>query len=394
MPYNVNMNIDTLLVTIINQHYDELLKTIPPRDIRVLTSLSKSITNIHYITEKQGALLLKVVNDHIDQFKNFNSDIDAFIVNPIWSQPFRIVDDSRKMFIINTDSNPEIKIEFSYSTHLKSVLGNLKIYYRVVDPHKVYVADLTETHIKELVGELSKHNFEIEPRLQEYYDIITSWKYSEIRDQFLISTIQYPGFKKELSNDLGLDTPLTNTIISDRSIKYQYFTNKTANPATLTEVIANRDNSRIWIDSASNSLDSVIKSLIELNRMPMMVIFEINDNKKTAEHLKELSHALTANNITDDIGIYFRVSNENGKSEFNQLIADNKYNCQLNNTTKVVGVQNGKIPKFLLTNDWTPMSIISIGCSLKHNKTSVYSNRCDLVIAYTDKEPIIETRHL
>ena len=39
------------------------------------------------------------------------------------------------------------------------------------------------------------------------------------------------------------------------------------------------------------------------------------------------------------------------------------------------------------------MSVISIGNPLRHSKTAVYANCCDLIIAYTDNEPIIESRN-
>jgi hypothetical protein len=58
-----------------------------------------------------------------------------------------------------------------------------------------------------------------------------------------------------------------------------------------------------------------------------------------------------------------------------------------------VGIQNGKIPKFLVKNEWKPMCVIGIGTPLRNSKTAVYSNNCDLIISYTDKEPIVETRH-
>jgi hypothetical protein len=80
--------------------------------------------------------------------------------------------------------------------------------------------------------------------------------------------------------------------------------------------------------------------------------------------------------------------------EFNKFIADKQYNAQLDQSTKIVGVQNGKIPKFFLKNDWKPMSVISIGSSLKQTKTAVYANCCDLIISYSDSQPIIETRTL
>ena len=118
------------------------------------------------------------------------------------------------------------------------------------------------------------------------------------------------------------------------------------------------------------------------------------DSKRCTTELNMLISALESNNIKNDIGIYFRVSNEKGKNEFNQIIADKNYNCQLDTTTKIVGVQNGKVPKFFIHSSWTPMSVISLCGSLKNNKTAVYSNCCDLVITYSATPPLIESKAL
>ena len=40
------------------------------------------------------------------------------------------------------------------------------------------------------------------------------------------------------------------------------------------------------------------------------------------------------------------------------------------------------------------MSVISIGNSIKQTKTAAYANCCDLVISYTDSQPLIETGNL
>jgi hypothetical protein len=103
---------------------------------------------------------------------------------------------------------------------------------------------------------------------------------------------------------------------------------------------------------------------------------------------------LEKNRIFDNVGFYFRLDNDTHGKEFNQLIAEKKYNTQLNSQTKIAGVQTGKIPKFFLKNDWKPMSVISIGNTLRNSKTAVYANCCDLIISYSDNEPIIETQNL
>ena len=72
------------------------------------------------------------------------------------------------------------------------------------------------------------------------------------------------------------------------------------------------------------------------------------------------------------------------------------YNCNLDINTKIVGVQNGKIPKFFLKNDWKPMTVIALDTKmgLRHGKTSVYSNRCDLIIEYSDAPSVLEKKIL
>jgi hypothetical protein len=79
---------------------------------------------------------------------------------------------------------------------------------------------------------------------------------------------------------------------------------------------------------------------------------------------------------------------------FNQLISSNKYNQYLDKTIKVAGVQSGKIPKFFLKNAWQPMSIISLDTKMgmRHGKTAVYANCCDLIIEWADAPNLLEQK--
>ena len=108
---------------------------------------------------------------------------------------------------------------------------------------------------------------------------------------------------------------------------------------------------------------------------------------------KELELA-QKNNLDKKVGIYFRLSNDPTGKEFNELIAEREFNQELNSSTEVVGIQGGKIPKFLLTTKWKPMSVVCIGNSLKQSKTAVYSYNCDLIIQYSDSKPLFETKIL
>jgi hypothetical protein len=55
---------------------------------------------------------------------------------------------------------------------------------------------------------------------------------------------------------------------------------------------------------------------------------------------------------------------------------------------------SGKLPKFFLKNPWQPMSVIALDTKmgLRHGKTSVYSNCCDLIVEWADKEVMFENK--
>jgi len=209
----------------------------------------------------------------------------------------------------------------------------------------------------------------------------------------LLTNITHTNFQKQITADLGIDTPITENIINDRSIRYQYFHEKNGkNPENLTEILAYRNSPRVWVDKTKWSLEEIFASLIALKRLPALVVFDHNDAKKCLEELENLHESLERNRIFNNVGIYFRLPNDTVGTQFNKFIADHQYNTQLDNTTSIVGVQNGKIPKFFIKNDWKPMSVISVGNSLRNTKTAVYAASCDLIISHTDTQPIIESR--
>ena len=202
-------------------------------------------------------------------------------------------------------------------------------------------------------------------------------------------------FQKHITLDLGISTAIDQNIIHDRSMRYQYFTETQKNHGdSLSEYIANRTRTKIWIDKTQHTLSEVIASLIELKRLPILVVFDSFQPAQSHASLQVLNHALEENGIYEGVGIYFRLPNDDSGKKFNQLVADQRYNQYLGSDTKIAGVQSGKLPKFFLTNDWKPMAVISIDTSLRHSKTAVYASRSDLVIAYSDTETLFETRNI
>lgn len=390
------ITVDHLLLKIVNFTDSTIEEQIPKRDSKVLRSLATATTAPNFITENQARLLLKILKEHQEKIVAFQEELQTVLENPSWSRSFRQIDRTKKCYISNYEDLPVLTIEFAFSSTIRKTLSSLgKKVSNLVQavPGKVYRASLTEQNIIELVDVLSKLEFEIDEKIQNYYNTIKSWSENDIRNQFKIDTITHSNFQKHITDDLGINTSIDQNIINDRSVRYQYFSEKTEkNPENLTEQIATRSSTKIWINKKEVSLTNIIDSLGQLRRFPMLVIFDSNDPKKCLEELSNLSESLEENNINNQVGIYFRLDNNGIGKEFNQMIADKQYNCQLDTTTKIVGIANGKIPKFLLKSSWKPMSVVSIGKLLNHNKTSVYTNCCDLVINWSDFEPITETR--
>jgi hypothetical protein len=213
------------------------------------------------------------------------------------------------------------------------------------------------------------------------------------QDQFLAYNITNQNFQKHVTADLDINNDVDRNVIIDRSIRYQFLTDAAKNYGdSLTEVIANRPKSKIWIDSKQHTLADVMASLIELRRLPVLIVFDTVITGKYYDNLKQLSEALEVNNVCTDIGVYFRLPNDVTGKQFNQLIAEKSYNKLLDNNSKVVAVQSGKLPKFFLKNAWKPMSVIALDSrmGMRHGKTAVYSNCCDLIVEWAEQQTIME----
>lgn len=388
--------VDKLLTKIINHNFSDVENHIPVRDVKVLKNLAKNISEPIYITENQAKLLVKILNEHKEKFPDYLNEINLAIKEPLWERSFRVIESIRKLYISDEYHNKCIAIESTFSSEIRNYITQLaKVTsgLAAAGSGKKYYADLTEKNIVTIIEKLKPYKFEISEELKIYYETIKSWSKNDIEDQYRITTISYPNFEKQIINDLGIETAIDQNIINDRRIRYQYFVeNLEKFPKSLSEMLANRETTKIWVDKSVFSITDLIRSFIELKRLPTLVVLDSRDEKKCLEDLKILRDSLEEADIFDKIGVYFRLDNSVTGKEFNQLISDQKYNCQLDSTTNIVVVQSGKIPKFLLKSDWKPMSVVSMNHTLRHSKTAVYANCCDLIATYTDAQPIIELR--
>ncbi len=387
------VTIDQFFLNFATSDSPKMEDIVSSRDFKVLKSLHLNLTKGIFFTINQSDLLKKILMENKEKIASHYEDFENILKLSLWSKPFRTVETVRKIYLSdNTEKEIKIIIEFSFSSNLRKIMQEISKNLTNLEPvtnGKFYIVDLDEKNIVTLVESFKNHKFSIDEKIIEYYNTIKSWKKEEIFGQFDIESILNQNFQKAISDDLGIETPLTQAIINDRRIRYQYFCKPIIEPKNLAETLAMREKSYVWLDKNKHSLDEIIVALKELRRLPILVVFDSQNEKQCFEDLKNLSENLEKNDIFTDVGIYFRFDNTEDGSTFNKYVAEKKYNSRVTKDTKIVGIQNGKIPKFLMKSDWKPMSVISLNNNLRNNKTSAYANCCDLVIAYTEKEPII-----
>ena len=253
--------------------------------------------------------------------------------------------------------------------------------------NKKHTLPLTEKNILTLVKGLKNFRFEIDEKLQNFYHEILEVLLTK-ENIFDLKNIESKKLLDSLYADIGVENSENHLLLADRKIRYQYQIFSDFAPGTLTDKIAYRRTSKLYLDKNQVSLTDIIHSLNELNRLPVLFIFSSHDIKDSITDLKNMATALESNSIAD-VGIYFRFDNTTEQNKiFNDLINTLKYNSKLDKNTKIVGLANNKLPKFLVKDQWKPNSIISFTNNFKNNKTSVYCDDVDLIIYYHDKAPL------
>jgi hypothetical protein len=343
---------------------------------------------------------MKILRDNQKKLPLLTTQIEEALRAPSWEKAFRQIEHVKRMYLYSKpDVDLCIAVEFTFSPQIQKVINDISS--RVenlvqIKPNRVYLADLTERNLELLVDTLEPLGFEIDEIIKNHHDVIKSWSEQLYRDQFLISNIEHKNFQRHITEDLGIATAIDENIITDRSMRYQYFTEIAKNHGeTLTEVVANRSAAKVWVDKAQHQLTDVIGTLLNLKRLPLLVVFDNNDAEKMYQQLEDLANSLENNGVRSGVGIYFRLPNSTPTGiKFNKLIASMGYNSQLNEACAVVGVQSGKLPKFFLKNAWQPMSVITLDnrMGLRHGKIAVYANCCDLLIEYAEAPIMFDTR--
>jgi hypothetical protein len=369
------------------------LKPINHRDDEILASLSKQMAANIYVTERQADLAIKIIGENIKHLLQ----LSEIIKNPKWDNSFRIIQRFKYLHLVK-NTNPDrffIEIGFNHTKTFTKKLDELK--NKLSTPltrikNNVWQIPYSELDLYHLVELVKSQNFEISPEILEAHREIFEILKQENKDKIYIDIDTSENLKNRVSVEVG-EIINTNILLEDRKIGYQYeifdsFFQKKSEK-NLIEKIATRTGPQIFISSKTHELNDVVSSLQELNRFPMLVIFD-SLPEKSEKNLKILRNSLIENNVNEGVGIYFRHNNDQNGKPFNEQISQFQYNQPLNNNTVIAGITNLKIPKFLLKLKWQPKSVLVLAQVLGSNRVKLLTDYCDLVIHYQDKKPLKE----
>ena len=118
--------IDQLLINIVNNNFDEVKKIVLTRDSKVLLSLGKIIISPTYITENQGRLILKILNQYRASLEPIVVNLSEALQNPTWAKSFRPIDNTKKLYVsTHHDGTSMLTIEFAFSAALRKLINSL-----------------------------------------------------------------------------------------------------------------------------------------------------------------------------------------------------------------------------------------------------------------------------
>ena len=390
------LTIDNILLKIEEHSIDKLNSSVPVKDRRILKNLVRMIQMPSFITESQGRLLIKILQENMEALDFIGSELIPSLKNPSWTKSFKTVDVIRQLSISkNSSGNSFINIDCSFNKEIKkslvALIRNIEgATFTIISGKRTSIL-LTEKNLYNTVKELDKHDFDKSEQVIKLYNEISSLDVLGTKDSFSIHKTSNIKLKNRLIKNIGSIDSTNMLLLEDRKIEFQYNVTGNLDDSTLANKIAKRTNNKIFINSSEYTLLDVAQAVRQLRKMPALFIFDEYDASASVKNLKLVKTIVDAVDPTINVGVYFRFNNAGDGEQFNKLISEYGFNKQLDNNNRVSVIANGKIPKFFLKSDWYPKTVLSFSNQFRNNKTSVYCNSCDLIVYYTSSKPMIGT---
>jgi hypothetical protein len=183
------------------------------------------------------------------------------------------------------------------------------------------------------------------------------------------------------NNILNVDNNIVNELkeysslqLIDRHRRYGLVNLDKLEANSLITQLAYRDDTSYLSNPTVESIDSIIECIYTLDRFPLLVILD----EQTAEsQIYEIYNSIKNIVLNVEQSVLFR---QEGQTEFNSFIKEKNLNNWVDNTTKVVYINNNKLPKIMIKNEWKPITTLMFGSKTNRYIDSYVQSTCDLII--------------
>lgn len=371
-------------------------------DLEVLTSISEQLLfNSNQLTEKQGHLVLKLLNKYQLELTPFIPTLDEDLANPKWKSAFRVLPKYKKIKIGKHEqpakfhSGKCILIEFPYDDIIVQLFRTRnselhELHKGGWDSNlKQWVFALTEKNIEWLGNTLLPKDFQADDEFMIlYHSVIETISNIESHIPMIVSTTSGYEFKNAhrsvpttkinnlvevlfLAREYGITTWDDNV---DIQIKEQI------HPVTRT-LLSTNSKKTPWINSNQYSVDT-FEDLITYGG-PALVIIPGGSELEMISIWTEF--ALRMGIQTNQLSVMFRLPNE--QAEFNQFVKIAKLNNPVDKNTRLVFVST-KITKPLIKADVDFNTVINLGYyNYMHFTMSTVVDNARNLVYYSMKAP-------
>jgi len=363
-------------------------------DRNILSSIGRQVFRKIPLTDRQFKLVSTKILSYKDNFDkagivNFDEAINNL------RMPLREIDRSKYITIVDSVKSYAqaegrdtykadwkwIKIRFPFSkkdiVKIEEIVNNhRKEYEHQRGSHEHYFR-LTENTAFSIVEKFKDKSFVIDKEIVEIYDNVFEIKQNvEKHIPCIKEGVLYNVNQNTIKTINEQTDNLTQVIDRHRRFGIENFNQSPS--GSLKDTIAYRTDMSIHVQPSSNTIDELILSMYELNRFPLIVLL---DESNAENQLHQFYNSVKNLISNDEQSILFR---QEGQTEFNKFIKTKKLNNWVDRNTKIVYASTNKLPKVLLTADWSPIASISYNSGMNRQLSTFVSDRCDLVIYYDE----------
>ena len=359
-------------------------------DRNILSSIGRQVFRKIPLTDRQFKLVSTKILSYKDNFDkagivNFDEAINNL------RMPLREIDRSKYITIVDTIDAIDvkdymldwqwIKIRFPFSKKDIIKLEEISTGYRKEYQHKrgshEHYFRLTENTAFSIVEKFKDKTFVIDKKLIEIHDEVYNIKQNVEKHIPCIKDGVLYNINENLIKIINEQTDNLTQVV-DRHRRFGVENFNQSPDGSLKNSIAYRTDKSIHIQPSSNTIDELVLSMYELNRFPLIVLLEEANAENQLHQFYNSVKNLISN---DEQSILFR---QEGQTEFNKFVKTKKLNNWVDRNTKIVYASTNKLPKVLLTADWSPIASISYNSGMNRQLSTFISDRCDLVIYYDE----------